>query len=124
MSDSDRDRDGDVLRPKPGREDDPTLMRNQAAMRRSEGTAWLIIGALFLVAGLLVFGLTLQLQPLVSAVALVALVALYAAMLVVRFTVTHHRPRMLALATLLIAMAVVSLVCAVLVNAQEWAVLR
>ena len=120
----DHDGDGDVLDPIPGREDDPTLMRNQDAVRHSTGSSWLFVGALFAAAALVVFGIMLQLRPLTSPVTLSIVVALFVAMIVVRATVSSHRIRLRALAALLIAMAAVSLIGAVVVSLQEWSAIN
>ena len=115
--------DGEVLRNIPGRENDPTLMRNQPALRKSQGLVWLVAGAIFAAVSLLVLVPSIPHQPVVSWVGIVLVLGLLAAMLVVRFTVASHRVRMLTLATLLILTAAAGLVCVVLISMSEWVLL-
>lgn len=110
----------DVLREIPGREMDPTLMRNQAALRHSAGTVWVVIGALFTVVALVVFLPALPLQPTIAWIGVLAVMVLFSAMLLTRYAVADHRRRLLTLAALLIAIAAVSLVCVLLIGIREW----
>lgn len=119
MSDSQPD-DGEVLRDIPGRENDPTLMRNQPALRRSQGRVWIVAGAIFATVSLIVFLPAIPFRPTLAWTGTVLVLGLFTAMLVVRFTVRSHPVRMLLLASLLLFTAAVGLVCAVLISLSEW----
>jgi hypothetical protein len=84
---------------------DPTLMRNQPALRTSSGRIWLVVGALM--AAICVVSLLLQLRNNVPLTVLGVLVValLYLAMLVLRF-VTAQPPRLVLLACFFAAMPV------------------
>jgi hypothetical protein len=102
MSSAPHDRDG--------REDDPTLVRNQKALTSSGGGIWLGVGAVM--AAICVGVLLLQLrnsltQPLVAAG---GVIVAYAAMVAVRLAVAPGRPRLVALAVLFAAIPVWTLV--------------
>lgn len=113
--------DDQVLRDIPGRENDPTLMRNQPALRRSQGLIWIVAGAIFAAVSLVVFLPLTATQPTLAWAGILIVLGLFAAMLIVRFTVKSHKTRMLTLATLLIATAIAGLVIVVLISMSEWA---
>ena len=92
---------------------DPTRVLNQAALRRSTGTIWLVMGALFLLASLLSFGVVIAAgsgasTPLAITGGVVA-IALYGAMVLVRLTVAGGPKRLRLLAACMLTMALVSL---------------
>ena len=96
--------------------DDPTLVRNQPSLTTSTGRSWLIVGALFTAISLAVLVPMTVLPP--SGVALTAAildVVFYAGMLAARFTVAPGRRRLGLMAAALLAIAVVSLVAALIV---------
>ncbi|HRN28828.1 MAG TPA: hypothetical protein PK781_09445 [Terrimesophilobacter sp.] len=117
----DKTRRDEVLREIPGRENDPTLMRNQPALRSSQGRVWIVAGAIFALISLIVFVPLIATQPVLAWAGILVALGLFAAMIVVRFTVRNHRARMLALATLLLLTAVSGLVIVVLISMSEWA---
>jgi hypothetical protein len=86
---------------------DPTRVRNQPALRTSSGTEWLVVG--LVLGGVAVAVLLLQ-HVAAADVAAAVVVALGAAMVVVRLAARPLRARLLALAVLLVAVPVVTLV--------------
>jgi hypothetical protein len=72
----------------------------QPALTTSDGTVWIVVGAITaIIVGLVMWLMTL-LVPMVGWAGLAAVVALFVAMLVVRFAVRAGRPRLLALAVI------------------------
>ena len=93
---------------------DPTKMLNQQSLRRSSGTIWLVMGALFLIASLFSFGVVMAggsgaSMPLAITGGAIAIV-LYGAMVLVRLVVGAGVKRLRLLAACLLTMALVSLV--------------
>jgi O-antigen/teichoic acid export membrane protein len=100
---------------------DPTRVRNQPSLTSSTGSSWLIVGGLFTLIACVVLGFLIPLQPAgLALVSVIVIVALYAAMIVVRFRVETQRRRLGWLATLMVTIAVVALVTTVVVNFAEW----
>lgn len=102
--------------PNPGSEPelDPTKVLNQPALRRSSGTIWLVMGALFLLASLFSFGVVIAggsgaSTPLAVIGGAIA-IALYGAMVLVRLLVADGPKRLRLLAACMLTMALVSLV--------------
>ena len=89
--------------------DDPTKVRNQPALTTSRGLEWLVIGGIS--AAICVGMLLLQVStdPFIAVGAAAVVVALYAAMVVVRFAVRPLRRRLGTLAGLLVVMLVVTI---------------
>lgn len=100
---------------------DPTRVRDQPALRTSDGTSWLILGGLFTLVSL---AMLIPMQWLraneVATIGAIAVAILYAVMIVVRFTVNKRRRRLGILATCMIAMAVIALGSVAAVTAVEW----
>jgi len=97
------------------REDDPTLVRNQPALTTSTGLLWLVCGAALLVVSLaLMIPLALT-GDRVTIIGSVAVVVLYAAMIVVRFVIANRRARLTSLAILMIAIGVTAVIVLYLV---------
>lgn len=95
------------------REPDPTLMRNQPALRTSSGTIWLIMGAALVVISLVPLTLIiLAAGPATGAAMTTAalIVVVYAGMVVVRLTITASVPRLRLLAAGFLAIAAVALI--------------
>lgn len=95
------------------REPDPTLMRNQPALRTSSGTIWLIMGAALVVISLVPLTLIiLAAGPATGAAMTTAalIVVVYAGMIVVRLTITASVPRLRLLAAGFLAIAAVALI--------------
>jgi hypothetical protein len=89
---------------------DPTLQRNQPALTTSSGAIWLVVGGLFSAISLAVLIPMTTLPPEgVALRAAIAVAALYAGMVVVRFVVRPGRLRLRVLAGGMIAIAAVSL---------------
>ncbi|REJ04185.1 hypothetical protein DY023_14860 [Microbacterium bovistercoris] len=93
-------------------EADPTLVRNQPALRTSSGRIWLVAGGVFLV--LCAIPLTLVLMSPGAArpmawITLIATMLLYAGMIAVRLGAADHARRLRWLAVLMLGMAVVAL---------------
>jgi hypothetical protein len=101
---------------------DPTKVRNQPALTRGPGNTWLTVGALMtLISGvILAFALNLQ-PPGVALIGLIAVVALFIFMVFARLTIVPGRVRLGTLAVLLLAIAVVSLVCLGIIAWTQWA---
>lgn len=103
---------------------DPTLMRNQPALRTSSGSIWIIVASLFT---------AVSLVPLVGIVAeggasasvamwtAAVIVCLLAAMVLVRLTVRPGPPRLRALAGCFIALAAIALIGVAVCVAIVWA---
>ncbi|MCA0378142.1 MAG: hypothetical protein LCH36_01700 [Actinobacteria bacterium] len=93
---------------------DPTKVLNQPSLRRSSGTIWLVMGALFLLASLFSFGVVMAggsgaSTPLAITGGAIAIV-LYGAMVLVRLVVGAGVKRLRLLAACLLTMAAVSLI--------------
>lgn len=84
---------------------DPTLMRNQPALRTSSGRVWLVVGALMGAICAVVLLLQLRNSVPLTVLGVLAVVLLYATMLVLRF-VTAQPPRLVLLACFFAAMPV------------------
>lgn len=103
---------------------DSVRMIDQPALRTSNGLVWLLVGGILTVicAGLLV--LLSEINPTVAWTGAGAIVALYLAMIVVRFLVRPKRPRLLTLAVLFGLITAIGLVCVLMIAAQQGAALR
>ena len=96
----------------PGSPSDPTIVTNQPALRTSSGVIWLVCSGIFVALCLIPLIGIVASGGAAAAVALVTgvlLIALLAAMFVVRFTVHAHLARLRWLAGCMLAMAVVAL---------------
>jgi len=106
---------------------DPTRVRNQPALQSSTGLIWLVVGAIFVVVCLVPFlGLAVMGRPAATAavVAAVLTVAAYAAMVVVRLTVSPGPRRLQRMAICFIAMAAVALVGMIVCVLIQWSAAR
>ncbi|GAA3342991.1 hypothetical protein GCM10017714_33750 [Curtobacterium pusillum] len=101
------------------RRDDPELVRNQPALRTSNGGVWLAWGAVTVVVVGVVMGFMAALEPGIGWAALVVVVALFLAMVVVRFTVGPLRPRLATMAVLDVLIVLVGLVSVIAVLVAE-----
>ncbi len=104
---------------------DPTKMINQPALQQSKGTIWVVMGGLFMLMSVIPFAALVFLgsgrsAPLALTVGIVV-IALYVAMLVVRFSVTRQKLRLRVLAICMLSMAGIALigiwVCSLIENA-------
>ena len=95
---------------------DPTRLRDQPALIQSSGLIWLVVGGIF---AAIAFGVLEVLVPLpppgVALVAAVLVVAVYAGMWLVRFTVPPGRRRLGLMAGGMLAMAAVALAATLIV---------
>jgi hypothetical protein len=100
---------------------DPTLVRNQPALRTSSGRSWLVMGGLLLVVslGVLVPMLSLGDSP-APWIGIGSAVVLYTAMVVVRLVVPAGRLRLGLMAACMGATAAISLICVAVVASTEW----
>lgn len=90
---------------------DPNRVRDQPSLRTSEGRIWLVVGGLLALVALAILIPMLWLEAAGVAATGIGIVALaYAAMLIVRFTISNRRRRMAVLAILMIVMALGALV--------------
>lgn len=93
---------------------DPTLMRNQPALRTSSGTIWLVMGGLFAAASLIPLVALGFVRPGPSAplaiIAAVLVVIFFAAMVVTRVVVKPGPRRLRYLMIFLLAMAATALI--------------
>lgn len=95
-------------------------VRDQPALTTSSGRAWIVIGGLLTLVSLAVLIPMLLLRPPGAAgVGIVLVVFLYVAMLVA-MRITPGSPRLLTLAVLMIAIAVVALGTVIVVAIAEW----
>ena len=104
---------------------DPTKMINQPALQRSRGTVWIVVAGLFLLAALVPFGaLGFAGSGRSAGVAIVAgsiAIALYLALVIVRFAISEQRLRLRVMAACMLTMAFVSLVGVIVCAMIEWA---
>ncbi len=93
-------------------EADPTLVRNQPALRTSHGTIWVVVGALFTAVSLIPIVLIAREAGPAAPVAIgtgTVVVLLFLALLVVRFAVPPGVRRLRVMAVLLLSIAVIAL---------------
>lgn len=87
-------------------------VRDQPSLTTSTGRSWLILGGLLsLIAVAVLVPLLFQKPDGVALVGICAIVALYAAMVVVRFNARPGRRMLGWLAALMIAIAIIGVVC-------------
>jgi len=98
---------------------DPSLVRNQPALRTSDGGIWLIWGAVSVVIVGIVMGFMAALEPALGWTGLVVVVLLFVAMLVARFLIRPRHPRLITLAVLQLLMVLVGLACVLTVIVVE-----
>ncbi|PRI10010.1 hypothetical protein [Leucobacter massiliensis] len=106
--------DGEHPAPEMGARPDPTKVTNQAALQRSSGTVWIVMGGLFLLAALVPLGAFAFAGSGRSAgLAIpvgVVLIVLYLALLLARLTIAQRRARLRVMAASMLTMAVVALI--------------
>ncbi len=101
--------------------EDETSVRAQPALTSSSGAIWLIVGALLATTGVAVLALMSGLStPWIAIIGIALVVLLYAAMIVVHVAVPRGRARLVTLAWLMGAMAVVTLLAVAVITAYEW----
>ena len=103
---------------KDGRVGTSPRIRDQAALTTSSGRSWLILGGLLaLIAVAVLVPLLSQKPPGIALFGICAIVAFYAAMVVARLNAHPGRMLLGLLATFMIAIAVVGVVCVGIVAA-------
>jgi hypothetical protein len=96
----------------------PTRVRDQPSLTTSTGKSWLILGGLLSVVAIAVLVPLLSQPPAgIALFGLCAIVALYAAMIVVRLNARPGRGMLAWLAAFMIAIAVIGVVCVGIVAA-------
>lgn len=93
--------------------EDETLVRNQPALRTSDGTVWIIVAGAFAIACAIPLVMILANPGGAAAAAwttLVLIVLLYAALIAARFLITDRTRRLRLLALLMLAMALAALI--------------
>jgi bacteriorhodopsin len=94
---------------------------DQRSLTTSSGSIWLVVGgAMTLLCGSFLFAMQWLRPPGVGFVGFVLVLALYAAMVVIRFTVRPKRPRLAVLAILTLLIVIAFFVCGGIVTATEW----
>jgi len=100
---------------------DPTLIRNQPSLTTSSGLIWLVVGGLFAAISIVVLAFLVDLQPAGLALGgIIATVVLYLAMIVVRLVVARPKLRLGLLATAMLLMAAITLVCTLVISIDTW----
>jgi hypothetical protein len=108
-----------MVKPQP---DEPiatsTRVRDQPSLTTSSGKSWLILGGLLALIAVAVQVPLLSQKPVgVALFGICSIVALYAAMVVVRFNLKPGKGMLGWLATLMIAIAIIGVVCVGIVAA-------
>jgi len=103
------------------KEDDPTSLRNQPAMREGSEKRWLIAGGILLVVAGTVFAFLMPLQFASAGMALALLVAGYLAMITSAIYIRSPRAKSMTLAWLMGAMALSAVIGLIVLIALEWA---
>lgn len=91
---------------------DPTLVRNQPALRTSSGTIWVVVGGLFVIACLIPLSLIVVTggsAATTAAVTIALVLVLYAVLFVARFAVAPGVRRLRLMAVCLLGVAIVAL---------------
>lgn len=100
---------------------DPTLIRNQPSLTTSTGLIWLVVGGLFAAISIVVLAFLIDLQPAGLALgSIIATVALYLAMILVRVLVPRLRLRLGLLAGAMLLMATISFGSTLLISFDTW----
>lgn len=84
---------------------DPTLVRNQTALRTSTGRVWLVVGAILAVICVAVLLLQVRNSVPMAVLGAIVVVVLYAVMVVLRYSMPQP-PRLVLLACFFAAMPV------------------
>ena len=96
-------------------------LTDQPALTTSSGKIWLIAGGILALISSAVLFPMMWLEPPGAALGgIIAVVVLYAAMVVVRVTVHRRRIRLAVLAFLMMAIAIAFFISAGIVTATEW----
>ena len=94
-------------------------VRDQPSLTTSSGKSWLILGGLLsLIAVAVLIPLLAQSPPGVALFGLCAIVALYAAMVIVRLNAHPGRGMLALLATFMIAIALIGVICVGIIAAN------
>ncbi|WP_440711500.1 hypothetical protein [Herbiconiux sp. YIM B11900] len=102
------------------RDDDPTKMNTQSSLTTSTGTIWLVTGGLMTVISVVLLWAMQQLDSRgVALLAIVVLLLLYVAMVEIRLLVRRLRTRLLLMAVVFGAIALVALAAVVAIGTSE-----
>jgi hypothetical protein len=99
---------------------DPNRVRSQPALTTSTGLIWLVLGTLLAGICIAVLLALVGLEPGTAWTGIVIVAALYLALVVLRFAVPQGPKRLIALASVFGAIALVTLVCVVLITGAAW----
>jgi hypothetical protein len=100
---------------------DPTLIRNQPSLTTSTGLIWLVVGGLFAAISIVVLAFLIGLEPVGLALGgIIATLALYLVMIAVRLLVVRPRLRLGLLATAMLLMAAITLICTLVISIDTW----
>ncbi len=101
--------------------DDLTKVRNQPALTTSSGRIWLVTGGIFAAVSVIMLFLLRGTEPAgLAEAAIVVDVLLYAGMLLCVAWITRPRLKLGLLATLMLAIAAMSLVAILVIAWTEW----
>ncbi|WP_243064547.1 hypothetical protein [Humibacter sp. RRB41] len=103
----------------PSKDQDPTLVRNQPALRTSHGRIWLVVGGIFAVICVAVLLLQARNDVAWAVIGAVVVVALYCAMIVARFMVPPAR-RLVILACVFAAIPVWTIIWLLVIIANSF----
>ncbi|MBB5633470.1 uncharacterized membrane protein YhaH (DUF805 family) [Cryobacterium mesophilum] len=103
---------------------DSTRIGDQPALRTSRGATWLIVGGLLAALSIGLLVALDALQPPVGLIGAAVLFVLYMLMVVAVLAIPVRRAKLVTLAGLMVAMAVVALVFVVAINVAEWSAVR
>ncbi|MBG6240054.1 putative membrane protein [Mycetocola sp. CAN_C7] len=99
---------------------DPTRVRSQAALTTSTGLIWILLGTVLAAICVAVLLTLVGLAPVVAWTGVALVVALYVGLLIVRFAVRPGSRRLVAMASVFGAIALVTLICVVLISGSAW----
>ena len=103
------------------RENEPTSLRNQPALRAGSSKRWLVAGGILLVVAGAIFAFLMPLQFASAGMALAILVGGYLAMIVSALVIRSPRAKSITLAWLMGAMGIAAVIGLVILVALEWA---
>ncbi|MET1052965.1 MAG: hypothetical protein ABWX65_10035 [Mycetocola sp.] len=99
---------------------DPTQVRNQAALTTSTGFVWITLGSLLTVLCAGVLFLLESLDPVTARVGLGFVLVFFLALVILRWAVPAGRKRLVAMASMFGAIALVTLVCVLVISGNAW----
>ena len=103
---------------------DPTRIGDQPSLRTSGGAIWLIVGGLLAALATALLLALNSLQPPFGLVGAAVVLVLYIVMVGAVLAIPARRARLVTLAGLMVAIAVVALGFVLAINAAEWSAVR